>query len=114
MHHAPFSSSVDYVREIPTRLRNELVPTLEKYSCVKMMISGHLHMYERSQKGRIPYLVAGPAGGIINYITYKNPYSVFIKPFSTTFSVFKVTSKKIEVTTFTGLKEMIDSFSVDL
>lgn len=114
MHHSPFSSSAEWIRPIPTKLREILVPTLEKYSVVKMMISGHLHMYERSQKGRIPYLVAGPSGGIINYITYKNPYQVTIKPFATTFSVFKVSKTQIEVTTFTGLKEMIDHFTVDL
>jgi hypothetical protein len=114
MHHSPFSSSAEWVRAIPTKLREELVPTLEKYSCVKMMISGHLHMYERSQKGRLPYLVAGPSGGIINYITYSNPYKIVIKPFSTTFSVFKMTDKNIEVITYTGQKEVIDQFSVDL
>lgn len=114
MHHSPFSSSMEWIREIPKRLRADLVPTLEKYSCVKMMISGHLHMYERSEKNNLQYLVAGPSGGIINYITFKNPYQVTIKPFSTTFTVFKVTDKQIEVTTFTGLKEMIDHFVVKL
>ena len=114
MHHSPFSSTLDYVREIPTKLRAELVPTLEQYSCVKLMMSGHLHMYERSVKNNLNYLSAGPSGGIVNYITYTNPYKVFIQPFVTTFSIFKVTDSQIEITTFTGQKEMIDHFVVNL
>ena len=114
MHHAPFSSSLEYVREIPTRLRNELVPMLEKHKDVKMMISGHLHMYEKSVKDGLTYLIAGPSGGINNVVTYKNPYSLFVKSFVTTFSVFKITSDKIEVMTYTGTNDIIDQFSVPL
>ncbi len=114
MHHSPYSSSLEYVREIPTRLRNELVPILEKHKNVKMMISGHLHMYERSVKDGLTYLIAGPSGGINNVVTYKNPYMVFVKSFITTFSVFTITQDKIDVTTYTGNKEVIDQFSVPL
>jgi predicted MPP superfamily phosphohydrolase len=114
MHHAPYSSSADYIRPIAKKLRKKLVPMLEKYSCVKMMLAGHLHMYERSQKDRVVYLNSGPSGGIVNYITYLNPYRVFIKPFSTTFSIFKMTEKVLEVTTYSGQKEIIDQFKIDL
>lgn len=114
MHHAPFSSSFEYVREIPSRLRRDFVPMIEKYKNVKMVISGHLHMYERSYKNGISYLIAGPSGGINNVITYSNPYSQFTKSFVTTFSVFSVTSNKIEITTYTGDKTKLDQFSVPL
>jgi predicted phosphodiesterase len=115
MHHSPFSSNLEHFRTIPSRLRTDLVPILEKYSVVKMMISGHLHMYERSQKKGITYLVAGPSGGINNVISYKNPFSVFIRQFTTTFSVFRMDEDKIEVLTYEGNKGMvIDSFVVPL
>lgn len=114
MHHSPFSSNLEHVREIPTRLRKDLVPLIEKYK-VKMMLSGHLHMYERSEKAGTTYLIAGPSGGINNVISYKNPYSVFIKQFTTTFSVLKVLSDRIEVLTYEGARgTVIDSFVVKL
>lgn len=114
MHHSAFSSSLEHVREIPTRLRRDFVPMIEKYKNVKMVISGHLHLYERSYKNGISYLVAGPSGGINNVITYGNPYSQFTKSFVTTFSVFAVTSDKLEITTYTGDKTKLDQFSVPL
>lgn len=114
MHHSPFSSNLEHVRDIPTRLRKELVPLLEKYK-VKMMLSGHLHMYERSEKAGVTYLIAGPSGGINNVISYKNPYSVFIKQFTTTFSVLKVLDNRIDVLTYEGARgTVIDTFSVSL
>lgn len=114
MHHSPFSSSAEWIREIPKKIRADIVPMLEKYSVVKLMISGHLHMYERSFKKGIHYLIAGPSGGINNYVTYFNPYKVLIKPNVTTFSVIKLTNKNIEVKTFTGKKEVLDNFSISL
>lgn len=114
MHHSPFSSNLEHVRDIPTRLRKDLVPLIEKYK-VKLMLSGHLHMYERSEKAGTTYLIAGPSGGINNVISYKNPYSVFIKQFTTTFSVLKVLTDRIEVLTYEGAKgTVIDSFVVKL
>lgn len=114
MHHSAFSSSLEHVREIPTRLRAELVPMVEKYKDVKLVISGHLHMYERSYKDGVTYLIAGPSGGINNVVTMKNPYSLFIKSFITTFSVFTVSKDKVDITTYSGLNEVIDQFSVPL
>jgi 3',5'-cyclic AMP phosphodiesterase CpdA len=114
MHHSPFSSNLEHIREIPTRLRKDLVPMLEKYK-VKLMLSGHLHMYERSEKDGITYMIAGPSGGINNVISYKNPFSVFIRQFTTTFSVLKVLSDRIEVLTYEGARgTVIDAFAVKL
>jgi predicted MPP superfamily phosphohydrolase len=114
MHHSPYSSSLEHLREIPSRLRRELVPLLEKYK-VKLMLSGHLHMYERSQKEGVTYLIAGPSGGINNVISYRNPFSLFVKQFTTTFSVLKIMKDKIEVVTYEGSQSsVIDKFAIPL
>lgn len=114
MHHSPYSSNLEHLRTIPARLRSELVPLLERHKSVKMVLSGHLHMYERSLKSNIVYLTAGPSGGINNVISYKNPYSVFIKQFTTTFSIIKYENDKLDVATYSGPKTVIDRFSVSL
>lgn len=114
MHHSPYSSNLEHVRTIPTRLRRELVPMLEKYRNAKMVLSGHLHMYERSHKAGIVYLTAGPSGGINNVLSYHNPYSVFTKQLTTTFSVFKIQDDSLEVITYSGSKAIIDQFSVSI
>ena len=113
MHHSPYSSNLEHIRTIPTRLRAELVPMLEKYG-VKMVLSGHLHMYERSYKAGITYLTAGPSGGINNVVSYKNPYSVFYRQFITTFSVLKLNGNFLEVITYGGDKSVIERFNVKL
>lgn len=113
MHHSPYSSNLEHIRTIPTRLRNELVPMLEKYG-VKMVLSGHLHMYERSHKTGITYLTAGPSGGINNVVSYRNPYSVFYRQFITTFSVLKLNGSFLEVITYGGDKSVIERFNVKL
>lgn len=114
MHHSAYSSNLEHVREIPTRLREEFVPIVEKYKDVKMVISGHLHMYERSFKNGVTYLVAGPSGGINNVVSYKNPYSQFIKSLTTTFSVFNVSKEQIEVITYSGSNKVVEQFTVSL
>ena len=113
MHHSPYSSNLEHIRTIPTRLRNELVPMLEKYQ-VRMVLSGHLHMYERSYKNGVTYLTAGPSGGINNVVSYRNPYSVFYRQFITTFSVLKLQGNFIEVITYGGDKKVIERFNIKL
>lgn len=114
LHHSPFSSNLEHLREIPRRLREEFVPMIERFSQVKMVLSGHLHMYERSQKLGITYLTAGPSGGIFNVFSYKNPYSVLTKQMKTTFTVFKVSPVNLEVTTYDSSSTVLDRFTVSL
>lgn len=114
LHHSPYSSNLEHLRETPRRLREELVPLLEKFSSVKMVLSGHLHMYERSQKNGITYLTAGPSGGIFNVFSYYNPYSLVTKQLTTTFTIFKVKGNQIQVTTYNDTEVAIDSFSIDI
>ncbi len=114
MHHSPFSSSLEHQRAIPKRLRKEFVPLIEKYSSVKFVLSGHLHMYERSLKNNIHYIISGPSGGIHNYISYPNKYKKFIKPLTTTFSIFKITSEQISVKTYGPQQRIIDQVELKL
>ncbi len=114
MHHSPFSSSVEHFRDIPVRLRKEFVPLVEKYSCVKMVLTGHLHMYERSFKNNIHYLVAGPSGGVMNVISYKNPFKVFLKSFVTTFTLFEMNKGDVLVKTYDTDKNLVDFFNLKI
>ncbi len=114
MHHSPFSSSLEWFREIPTRLRSELVPLIEKYSCVKLVLTGHLHLYERSEKAGIRYLIAGPSGGMLSPVSYVNPHMVYRHSFVTTLSVFEVVEDRLTVRTFDSGKTLIDTFTVPL
>lgn len=114
LHHSPFSSSAEWIREIPKRLREEFVPLIEKYSCVKAVLSGHLHMYERSYKQGIHYLIAGPSGGILNAISYINPHKVVAKPFLTTFTLLKVQNDVMTAETYDIKKGLVDKFEMGL
>ncbi len=114
MHHSPFSSSPEWLRSIPRTLRNEFVPIIEKYSVVKMVLSGHLHMYERSVKNGITYLVAGPSGGIYNVQSYINPHKVFILPWVTTFSLLKIQGKTLTVDTYSEKNTLVESFTISI
>lgn len=114
LHHSPYSASIEHLRSIPRRLRREFVPLIEAHKGVKLVLSGHLHMYERSIKKGIHYLTAGPSGGINNLITYRNPYSVFIRTLTTTFSILAVTPENIEIITYSGDQKIFDTLKIPL
>ncbi len=111
MHHAPYSSSAEYIRPIPRRLREQMVPILESYKNVQLVLSGHLHMYERSLKDNINYLIAGPSGGIYNVLSYKNEYMKFFKQFVTTFTLIKINFPKITFETYDIDQNLVEKFS---
>ena len=43
---------------------------------VQLVLSGHTHLYERSVKDGVNYLVGGPAGGPLGIFGGKNPHMV--------------------------------------
>lgn len=114
-HYPVYSSSLSLFVNIETmKLRQRLIPLVEKYG-VKMVLSGHTHMYERSLKLGVNYLVAGPAGGRPAVkITYPNKYSLKLDKEALTFTKFKYTKKKFKIETFNQNNELIDELSLNL
>jgi hypothetical protein len=86
-HHAPFSSgphasihSDATPKEWPIdEGRRFLVPLFEMYD-VDVVLNGHDHIYERSEKNGIPYIVTGGGGAPLYKINSSpNPYQVVAK-----------------------------------
>jgi predicted phosphodiesterase len=113
MHYPPFSSSLFSISKEAKYLRENYVPLFEKYG-VKLVLTGHTHIYERSFKDGVHYLTAGPAGGLIGLPTASNPYSVKIQPMARTFSTFKVTKDQITIKTLDHKNKEIDGIVLEL
>lgn len=47
---------------------------------VDLVVTGHVHLLERSYKDGVQYLVGGPAGGVMGIRTVDNPYSQLSLP----------------------------------
>lgn len=113
-HYPIFSSSNNKFFSMSVRkLRKHLVPLVEKYD-VKIVLSGHTHMYERSLKSGVNYIVAGPAGGRVNSPSGKNKYSQFLDYNSLTYTELEIINGWLTVKTYNQNNNMIDSLRVDL
>ena len=114
-HHPPFTSNVFYYGPVAISFRNTWIPMFEESGVVKLVLNGHSHLYERSLKDGIMYVVAGPFGGQRNWLPkMRNYYRLSMHPDKDTFSLFKVTNKKIEMESFDQNNKLIDSFSIDI
>ncbi len=78
-HHSPYSlgffDGPGAIRKEHIVLREFFVPLFEAYG-VDLVLTGHTHIFERSVKDGIQYLVAGPAGGKMGVYGARNPYSI--------------------------------------
>ena len=92
-------------------MNRKLVPIAEKYR-IPLVLSGHTHMYERSYRNGVHYLVAGPAGGRANKPSGKNKYMKFIDSDVLTFTKIKLTKGVFEIETFNQDDKMIDSVTI--
>lgn len=114
-HQSPITSNFFYYESISRKLRKNWLPLLERSGIVKLVLNGHSHLYERSYRNGIMYVVAGPFGGKVNYIPHMtNKYREIIIPHQYTFSFFKVRNDRIEMSTYDGYNKEIDSFTLDL
>ena len=86
-HHAPYTSGPHAFsfpdgtpREWPVdEARRFLSPLFEIYG-VDLVINGHDHLYERSLKGGVPYVVSGGGGAPLYKVnSVPNPYQVVAK-----------------------------------
>ena len=108
-HHSPFTSVTSPSNYHVKRLHNKFVPLFEKYNeNVILVLTGHNHLYERSIKNNVHYLVSGPAGGIRALPLRNNPHSVFKKPIRSTFTYFSIKNKILELRTYDRKAKLID------
>ena len=113
MHHPPFASSVMNGEPDQEILQNDYVPLFEKYG-VKLVLNGHTHMYERSFKDGVHYIIAGPAGGSRAIPLGVNRYKVFSRFLSMTFSTVKINGQNIEIKTWDEQNILIDQLAIPL
>jgi len=114
MHYSPYtSSSSSFDSEAAETLRREMVPLLEKYG-VKLVLTGHTHLFERLFKNGVHYIVAGPAGGRKERPDRKDEYQILVKPGVDTFGIVSINDERILVKTLNEKNEVIDSLRIDL
>lgn len=111
MHYPLISSSLWTLTDSSSReMKKVMIPLFEKYK-VKLVLSGHTHLYERSLKNEVNYIVAGPAGGVPSVQTYKNPYQVFSQWGDATFTQIAV-GNTIAVKTYNQEGMVIDELNI--
>lgn len=114
MHYPVFSSSLNkFTSGAVRKMRNKLVPLLEKYR-IPLVLSGHTHMYERSYKNGVNYVVAGPAGGHANQPTWGNKYSKYLNFHDLTYTKITIFDKILRIQTFNQYNRVIDKLFINL
>lgn len=113
-HFPVYSSSLNRFTSFAVmKLRRKMEPLAQAYG-VKLILSGHTHMYERSFKDGINYIVAGPAGGRVNKPTYTNPYRQKFDANALTFTKIKYSNRTLKVETFNQDNVLIDQLFMSL
>ena len=113
-HHSPITSNFFYYGPVSVAMRKSWIPLFEKSGVVKLVLNGHSHLYERSLKNGIMYVVAGPFGGQKNnFPKLKNYHRLSIHPNTHTYSLFYVSKKNIAMETFDENDKLIDLFQIN-
>jgi len=113
-HHAAFTSNIFKKRRPETQeLQVTLVRLLEKYK-VPLMLSGDVHLYERSEKNGISYITAGAFAWYRMPSLGGNPYQKFSKSLTATYTWLKVTKRQIVIKTFSSDRTLIDEHLIDM
>ena len=112
LHIAPFTSGAHAKDKGVADVRQFLVPLLQKYN-VNLVVSGHDHLYERSDYKGTTYIIAGGAGApLYQPDTKKNPYS--IKALKTLhYIIFSTDGEKITAKVYNLQGKIIDEFSIN-
>ncbi|MFL5812108.1 MAG: metallophosphoesterase family protein [Bdellovibrionia bacterium] len=114
-HHSPYSKGFfdgpGAIRKEHIVLRNQFVPLFEAYG-VDVVLTGHTHIFERSVKDGIQYVVAGPAGGKMGVYGAKNPYSIHSFR-ERTVTHFEVNDQVLRSVTLSIHGEILDDFTVN-
>ncbi len=113
-HHPAFSSTFGHITKDTKYIRKNLLPIIEKVGNVPLVLTGHVHTYERSEKDGIVYLNGGSSGGIFNPSRYKNPYSKFVVRSKPTYSLVEVSQMDILIKTFDKKNELVEEHKIEL
>ena len=91
-----------------------MLPLVEKYG-VKIVFSGHTHIYERSLKNDVHYVIGGLVGGRFIRSTYKrNTDKQFLLSNTGTFTLVSVTKKYIRLKTYDEVGNIVDTLNINL
>ncbi|HOV16144.1 MAG TPA: metallophosphoesterase [Candidatus Cloacimonadota bacterium] len=107
IHHHPVFSSGPHSYEQGFDLL--LAPLYSKYG-VAAVFSGHDHIYERSVKDSVQYVVFGGAGGQLYEKVTRNDYSILFRR-THGFIILTPVSGRMQVTAYNLDDEIIDQFS---
>ena len=105
------SSSNQITSQSVIIMQKFLVPLLEKYR-VPFILGGHTHMYERSFKDNVHYIVAGASGGRPNKPSGNNKYVKFFDKDARTFTKIKYSNKVFIIETYNEENVLIDSLTI--
>ena len=111
MHHTPYSSSVDAIRENSRHARKMIIPHLESSGNVIMVLTGHLHMYERSYKNGIHYITTSCITGKRNVYSRHNKYGNFLNTLACTFSIITAGNNWSKILTYDDKGQMVERYS---
>jgi predicted phosphodiesterase len=113
-HHSPYSKGFfdgpATIRKEHIILRDRFVPLFETYG-VDLVLTGHTHIFERSVKNGIQYLVAGPAGGKMGVYGASNPYSIHSYR-ERTVTHFEANDQALRSVTLSIHGEILDDFMI--
>jgi len=112
-HRPAYSSGVGHGGEESPKIAEDLVPLFERYG-VDWVIHGHDHIYERSFKDGVTYIVAGGGGATPAFggVT-PNPYKIVTKSFTFCYTLLDLTPSGYSLKTFTPKGKKIDEVVVD-
>ena len=82
------------------------MPLFERYG-VDLVLAGHTHIYERSRRNGVEYVVGGPAGGLMGILGTDNPDSITLAK-DRTVSHFAVEPQRLTMRTENLAGEEID------
>ncbi len=115
MHHPPYSESISHFEFAPRQehqvLRDLFVPLFERYH-VDLVLSGHTHLFERSFKEGVEYLVSGAAGGKMGWAGVLNPFALFPARAIRSVTEVSIAEKGLEVTTWNDEGGIEDQFLI--
>ncbi len=113
-HHPPYSVGFFNSVLAPLHefmiLREKYVPLFEAYK-VDVVLNGHNHIFERSQKSGIQYFVAGPAGGAMGYVAAPNEFSLKTSH-QRTITHFEVNEHHMRAVTFSVDGHILDDLTL--
>ncbi len=92
-------------------VRQYIVPLLQKYN-VSLVVSGHDHVYDRSEYSGTTYVIAGGAGApLYDPNTYLNPFSVKADE-TLHYVICNVNKGKVNIKVYDLSGKVIDNFTI--